>query len=42
MSINAPLRDQTRKAEGRPHPLPVTVENIDKAVMQLRKVFSAL
>jgi hypothetical protein len=37
-SINIPLRDQSRAAEGRAHPLPVTVTHIVKAVLQLRKV----
>jgi hypothetical protein len=37
-SINIPLRDQSRETEGRAHPLPVTVMQIEKAVMQLRKV----
>jgi hypothetical protein len=37
-SINIPLRDQSREAEGRAHPLPVTVSHIVKAVQQLRKV----
>ena len=37
-SINIPLRDQSREAEGRAHPLPVTVTHIVKAVRQLRKV----
>jgi hypothetical protein len=37
-SINIPLRDQSREAEGRAHPLPVTVTQIEKAVLQLRKV----
>ena len=37
-SINLPLRDQSREAEGRAHPLPVTVAQIEKAVLQLRKV----
>ena len=37
-SINIPLRDQSREAEGRAHPLPVTVTHIVKAVMQLRRV----
>jgi hypothetical protein len=37
-SINIPLRDQSRQAEGRAHPLPVTVTMIEKAVLQLRRV----
>ncbi|KAJ1470781.1 hypothetical protein T484DRAFT_1917230 [Baffinella frigidus] len=37
-SINHPLRDATRKAEGKAHPLPVTVALLEKAVLQLRKV----
>ena len=37
-SINIPLRDQSHEAEGRAHPLPVTVAHIVKAVLQLRKV----
>jgi len=37
-SINSPLRDQRRETEGRAHPLPVTVTQINKAVLQLRKV----
>jgi len=37
-SINIPLRDQSRETEGRAHPLPVTVTQIEKAVLQLRKV----
>jgi hypothetical protein len=37
-SINTPLRDLSREAEGRAHPLPVTVTQIVKAVLQLRKI----
>ena len=37
-SINTPLRDLSREAEGHAHPLPVTVTHIVKAVLQLRKV----
>jgi len=37
-SINMPLRDHSREAEGRAHPLPVTVTQIEKAVLQLRRV----
>jgi hypothetical protein len=37
-SINIPLRDQCREADGCAHPLPVTVMQIEKAVLQLRKV----
>ena len=39
-SINNPLRDQSRRAEGRAHPLPVTVTLIGEALRQLRKVES--
>jgi len=37
-SINGPLRDQSRETEGRAHPLPVTVTQIVKGVLQLRKI----
>jgi len=37
-SINTPMREQSRDAEGRAHPLPVTVTQIAKAVLQMRRI----
>ena len=39
--INDPLRDQTRFRERRPHPLPVTVALIVRALKKLRKIGAA-